>query len=120
MATDVVARGLDIKDVSHVINYDMPREIEEYVHRYCFFIRIYIFLYFIFFIYLYFIILNSLFFRIGRTGRVGNTGQATSIYDPEEDGVIVNDLVKILHQSEQPVPDWMAAQVGNISSRLDI
>ena len=70
------------------------------------------------FIYLYFIILNSLFFRIGRTGRVGNTGQATSIYDPEEDGVIVNDLVKILHQSEQP--DWLAAQVGNISSRLDI
>ena len=49
---------------------------------------------------------------------MGNTGQATSIYDPEEDGVIVNDLVKILHQSEQP--DWLAAQVGNISSRLDI
>ena len=118
MATDVVARGLDIKDVSHVINYDMPREIEEYVHRY-WVLYIYFYISYVF-IYLYFIILNSLFFRIGRTGRVGNTGQATSFYDPEEDGVIVNDLVKILHQSEQPVPDWLAAQVGNISSRLDI
>merc|ERR1719470_638274 len=48
VATAVAARGLDIKDVMHVVNYDMPDEVEEYVHR------------------------------IGRTGRVGNTGRATS------------------------------------------
>ena len=53
MATDVVARGLDIKDVSHVINYDMPREIEEYVHRYCFFLYVYIFFYILYFLYIY-------------------------------------------------------------------
>ena len=52
MATAVAARGLDIKDVKHVVNYDMPTEVEEYVHR------------------------------IGRTGRVGNQGCATSTDPP--------------------------------------
>ena len=48
IATSVAARGLDIPDVKHVINYDMPQQIEEYVHR------------------------------IGRTGRIGNQGRATA------------------------------------------
>ena len=51
VATAVAARGLDIKGVAHVVNFDMPEEIDEYVHR------------------------------IGRTGRVGNVGKATSFYD---------------------------------------
>lgn len=46
VATAVAARGLDIPNVKHVINYDLPSEIDEYVHR------------------------------IGRTGRVGNIGTA--------------------------------------------
>ena len=33
VATAVAARGLDIRDVMHVVNYDMPDEVEEYVHR---------------------------------------------------------------------------------------
>ena len=33
IATDLVSRGLDVCDVTHVINYDFPRNIEEYVHR---------------------------------------------------------------------------------------
>ena len=33
VATAVAARGLDIKDVMHVVNFDMPDEVEEYVHR---------------------------------------------------------------------------------------
>ena len=44
VATAVAARGLDIPNVKHVINYDLPSDIDEYVHR------------------------------IGRTGRVGNVG----------------------------------------------
>lgn len=44
---------LDIRNVSHVINFDLPKDVDEYVHR------------------------------IGRTGRVGNRGKATSFYDPD-------------------------------------
>lgn len=32
IATDVASRGIDIEDITHVINYDFPRDIEEYVH----------------------------------------------------------------------------------------
>lgn len=66
VATQVAARGLDIPDVKHVINYDLPKEIEEYVHR------------------------------IGRTGRVGNVGRATSFYDSSANAEIAGDMVKIL------------------------
>jgi ATP-dependent RNA helicase DDX3X len=48
VATDVAARGLDIPNVNHVVNYDLPTNIDDYVHR------------------------------IGRTGRAGNAGTATS------------------------------------------
>lgn len=48
VATDVAARGIDISDISHVINFDLPRQSEDYVHR------------------------------IGRTGRAGREGEAMS------------------------------------------
>lgn len=50
------------------MNFDLPKSIDEYVHR------------------------------IGRTGRVGNCGKATSFYDPECDGPLAKDLLKILEQ----------------------
>ena len=56
VATDVAARGLDIDDVSHVINYDFPQDAEDYVHR------------------------------IGRTGRAGKTGIAITLLTPRERG----------------------------------
>lgn len=49
IATDVASRGLDVKDITYVFNYDFPRNIEEYVHR------------------------------IGRTGRAGNTGTSITL-----------------------------------------
>ena len=58
VATDVAARGLDVDDVSHVINFDIPNEPESYVHR------------------------------IGRTGRAGATGLALSFCDREERGFL--------------------------------
>ncbi|MHB8157292.1 MAG: DEAD/DEAH box helicase [Desulfocucumaceae bacterium] len=54
VATDVAARGLDIENVSHVINYDLPQDVEFYVHR------------------------------IGRTGRAGKAGTAVTLVTPRE------------------------------------
>ena len=54
VATDVAARGLDVEQIEHVINYDIPYDVEAYVHR------------------------------IGRTGRAGRTGVATLFITPRE------------------------------------
>jgi ATP-dependent RNA helicase RhlE len=54
VATDVAARGLDIEDLPHVINYELPNSPEDYVHR------------------------------IGRTGRAGKSGDATSLVSDDE------------------------------------
>ncbi|CAH6906269.1 ATP-dependent RNA helicase RhlE [Vibrio chagasii] len=59
VATDVAARGLDIEDLPHVINYDMPFLAEDYVHR------------------------------IGRTGRAGKQGHAVSFVNREEELTVV-------------------------------
>lgn len=75
----MAARGLDIKDVSHVVNYDLPSSIDDYVHR------------------------------IGRTGRVGNLGSAMSFFDPERDAEIRSKLVDILQQSGQEIPDFLGS-----------
>jgi ATP-dependent RNA helicase RhlE len=55
IATDIMARGLDISDVSHVINFDMPQRQEDYIHR------------------------------IGRTGRANKAGTAISFINPSEE-----------------------------------
>ncbi|GLX79595.1 ATP-dependent RNA helicase SrmB [Thalassotalea insulae] len=58
VATDVAARGLDIDDITHVINFDMPRKADIYIHR------------------------------IGRTGRAGNKGTAISLVEAHDMAVI--------------------------------
>jgi len=82
VATDVAARGLDIKGVKHVVNFDMPDGVDDYVHR------------------------------IGRTGRVGNVGKASSFYDSSEDRGVVGPLVKMLTDCKQKVPTWLAREAG--------
>ncbi|KAF7587753.1 hypothetical protein BBP40_006798 [Aspergillus hancockii] len=79
VATGVSARGLDIKNVMHVINFDLPRNngIIEYVHR------------------------------IGRTARIGNEGIATSFYNHDRDSGLAPDLVKLLLETKQKVPDFL-------------
>ncbi|XP_062409775.1 probable ATP-dependent RNA helicase DDX4 isoform X3 [Sardina pilchardus] len=77
VATSVAARGLDIEHVQHVVNFDLPSSVDEYVHR------------------------------IGRTGRCGNTGRAVSFFDAEADTNIARSLVKVLSGAQQTVPDWL-------------
>uniref|UniRef100_A0A3P8P1K1 RNA helicase n=1 Tax=Astatotilapia calliptera TaxID=8154 RepID=A0A3P8P1K1_ASTCA len=79
VATSVGARGLDIPDVQLVVNFDLPNNIDEYVHR------------------------------IGRTGRCGNTGRAVSFYDPEANSELAQSLVTILSKAQQEVPSWLEA-----------
>lgn len=54
IATDVASRGIDIQNISLVINYDFPTNIEEYVHR------------------------------VGRSGRAGKTGSAITLFTPKD------------------------------------
>ena len=60
VATDVVGRGIDVKNISHVINYDIPIDPENYVHR------------------------------IGRTGRIGADGVAIAFITPEQGGQLTD------------------------------
>ena len=53
--------------------------------------------------------------RIGRTGRVGNMGRASSFYDPEEDAQMAANLVKVLVESKQEVPDWLQKEGDRLS-----
>ena len=80
MATDVVGRGIDIEGVEHVINYDMPKDIESYTHR------------------------------IGRTGRAGRKGIATTLCTGEgvEQNGVLYDLKQLLVSCKQQVPDQLA------------
>jgi ATP-dependent RNA helicase DeaD len=65
VATDVAGRGLDIEDISHVFNYDLPTTREDYVHR------------------------------VGRTGRLEKVGRAITLYSPEEEPSVceIEDLI---------------------------
>jgi len=72
----VAARGLDIPNIKHVINFDLPSDIEEYVHR------------------------------IGRTGRMGNLGLATSFFNDKNKN-LVRDLVEIIIETKQEMPTFL-------------
>jgi ATP-dependent RNA helicase RhlE len=60
VATDVAARGIDVKDISHVINFDVPQSPEDYIHR------------------------------AGRTARAETTGDAFSLVSPDEEEMILD------------------------------
>jgi ATP-dependent RNA helicase DeaD len=75
IATDVAARGIDVKDITHVINFELPDDIEVYTHR------------------------------SGRTGRAGNTGICMSIVHSREIGRLkqIERIVKVpFHKLEIP------------------
>ena len=78
VATDVAGKGLDFPNIQHVINYDMPEEIENYVHR------------------------------IGRTGRCGKTGIATTFINKNQSETTLLDLKHLLREAKQRIPPVLA------------
>lgn len=65
IATDVMGRGIDVDDVAHVVNYDVPKEAADYIHR------------------------------IGRTGRRGQTGHASTFAIPGKDDKAIEAIAKL-------------------------
>jgi len=92
VATDVAARGLDINNVTHVINFDIPQDPVSYVHR------------------------------IGRTGRVGRKGQAITIISPKEYRQLrlIENLIKtrIRRQELPSIADISERQAENLKNQL--
>ncbi|RWS26166.1 thyroid hormone receptor-associated protein-like protein, partial [Leptotrombidium deliense] len=79
VATDVASKGLDFVDIQHVINYDMPADIEDYVHR------------------------------IGRTGRSSKKGLATTYVNKSCEESVLLDLKHLLIEAKQKVPQLLAS-----------
>ncbi|KAK3094912.1 hypothetical protein FSP39_007818 [Pinctada imbricata] len=90
VATDVASKGLDFPEIQHVINYDMPEDIENYVHR------------------------------IGRTGRCGKTGVATTFINKGVDESILLDLKHLLIEAKQLVPPFLANMQSDSEKYLNI
>jgi superfamily II DNA/RNA helicase len=87
VATDVMSRGIDIKEINLVINYDAPRDAEDYVHR------------------------------IGRTARANTKGEAYTLINPKDmpklariERLIEMDIERVaLPETFGPVPEWKAS-----------
>lgn len=84
VATAVAARGLDIPNVTHVVNYDLPTDVDDYVHR------------------------------IGRTGRAGNTGLSTAFFNRGNKGIVreLIDLLKEANQEVPSFLETVAREGG--------
>lgn len=85
VATDVASKGLDFPDIQHVICFDMPEDIENYVHR------------------------------IGRTGRRGQQGMSTTFVNRSIEEAVLLDLKHLLIEAKQKVPEFLQNLGGELS-----
>lgn len=90
VATDVASKGLDFPNVQHVINYDMPDDVENYVHR------------------------------IGRTGRSNTKGLATTFINKTAEQSVLLDLKHLLIEAKQKVPEFLNELCPEPENYLDL
>ena len=91
VATDVASRGIDVDDVTHVYNYDMPTSKESFVHR------------------------------VGRTGRAGRTGKAVTLFGKSEDqrkAIWLRDLLKSLNPEWTANPSQAPKEYATLMRRV--
>uniref|UniRef100_A0A915K4N1 Probable ATP-dependent RNA helicase DDX46 n=1 Tax=Romanomermis culicivorax TaxID=13658 RepID=A0A915K4N1_ROMCU len=88
-ATSVAARGLDVKNLILVVNYDCPNHYEDYVHR------------------------------VGRTGRAGNKGFAYTFLLPEAQERQAGDLIRALEQADDPVPEPLREMWQKFADKME-
>lgn len=92
IATDVAARGIDVDNITHVINYDLPREIEAYVHR------------------------------IGRTGRVGRKGKSITLVSEKEGkrlNEIINYIGKDISKKQIPSDNFVRSLKEEFDKKMN-
>jgi ATP-dependent RNA helicase DDX5/DBP2 len=82
IATDVASRGIDVKEIKYVVNYDCPKAPEDYIHR------------------------------IGRTGRAGQRGTAITFIDEGKDGKIAGKIAQFAIQAGYEIPDRLRNMMG--------
>lgn len=101
VATDVAGRGIDVPDITHVFNYDMPENMDDYMHR------------------------------IGRTGRAGRSGTAITLFHAKDkrDQYKADELLEIMRQSEINNPEskefkekykWLVKMAKSVSHRKEM
>lgn len=78
VASSIASKGLDFAEIQHVINFSMPKEVEDYVHQ------------------------------IGRTGRSGKTGIATTFVNMQTSEPTLLDLKYLLMEAKQKIPPFLA------------
>jgi ATP-dependent RNA helicase DeaD len=88
VATDLAARGLDVMDISHIINYDIPQDTAVYVHR------------------------------IGRTARMGRSGRAITFVTREEGKLLTEVEKLINQQVPEFAPDWLVKRPPTLEEEL--